>query len=242
MLPSLGRSAADFARLGNDLANAGFQAVAINPRGIAGSTGRLDEITLHDLARDIAEVIDALDLKPAHVLGHAFGNRIARCVAADFPASVRTVTLLAAGGRIKPDKTIAERFRDALLGDPTAPEFIAALQAYLFSPHTDARIWRDGWAPATAAAQLKAAQATDPAAWWRAGRAPLLVIQGLDDVAAPPANGRLLQQELGGRVTLIEIERAGHALLPEQPMRIANAVVAFLKADGVIPDCKNPTA
>ncbi len=73
-------------------------------------------------------------------------------------------------------------------------------------------------------------QATDPADWWDAGTAPLLVVQGLADRIAPPANGRDLAIAHPDRVTLIEIERAGHALLPEQPADVAAAVVGFLEA------------
>ena len=43
-----------------------------------GSTGRLDGITLHDLARDIAAVVETLCDGPVVVIGHAFGNRVAR--------------------------------------------------------------------------------------------------------------------------------------------------------------------
>ena len=81
-----------------------------------------------------------------------------------------------------------------------------------------------------AQAQLAAAQATPREHWWAAGAAPLLVIQGLEDNLAVPANGRALREEFGDRVQLIELEHAGHALLPERPEAIAEAVVAFLRA------------
>lgn len=40
--------------------------------------GPTDGLTLHDFAADVAGVIEGLDLAPAFVLGHTFGNRIAR--------------------------------------------------------------------------------------------------------------------------------------------------------------------
>src|SRR4051794_41857316 len=67
-------------------------------RGVGGSRGSLDGATLHDLAGDVAGVIKAIGCGPAHLVGHAFGNRIARCLAVDQPPLVRSVTLLAAGG------------------------------------------------------------------------------------------------------------------------------------------------
>src|SRR5262245_56579535 len=72
LIPSWARSAEDFSDLMSVLAGAGYRAVGVNLRGIDGSTGALDGITLHDLAADVAGVIEALDAAPAHVVGHAF--------------------------------------------------------------------------------------------------------------------------------------------------------------------------
>ena len=60
---------------------------------------------------------------------------------------------------------------------------------------------------------------------------PLLVIQGLDDVAAPPANGHALREQLGERVRVVDLPDAGHFLLLEQPEAVARAVSQFLGAD-----------
>jgi pimeloyl-ACP methyl ester carboxylesterase len=57
MLPSGGRGAGDFSLLANELANAGWQTAAVNPRGAGNSTGPLENLTLHDYARDVSEVI-----------------------------------------------------------------------------------------------------------------------------------------------------------------------------------------
>jgi pimeloyl-ACP methyl ester carboxylesterase len=54
------------------------------------------------------------------------------------------------------------------------------------------------------------------------------VIQGLQDQIAPPENGRMLKAEPPDRVELIELDGAAHALLPEQPAKIASAVTVFL--------------
>jgi pimeloyl-ACP methyl ester carboxylesterase len=61
----------------------------------------------------------------------------------------------------------------------------------------------------------------------------MLVIQGLDDITAPPANGRDLKRAFPARVRLVDLERAGHALLLERPTEIAQAVVSFLRANKI---------
>ena len=102
LLANAGCSTSYFDHFGRQLTSAGLQIVAINMRGVGSSQGPLEGVTLHDLASDVAGVIEALDCAPAHVLGHAFGNRVARCLAADRPALVRSVIVLAAGGLIGP--------------------------------------------------------------------------------------------------------------------------------------------
>ena len=57
------------------------------------------------------------------------------------------------------------------------------------------------------------------------------MIQGLDDEAAPPGNGHALREQLGERVRVVDLPRAGHFLLLEQPEAVARAVCEFLGAD-----------
>ena len=99
-----------------------------------------------------------------------------------------------------------------------------------FADGNDATVWRTGWHPAVARLQTQATQATPLDQWWGGGRAPMLVIQALQDTIALPENGRALKAEFGARVTLIDIDRAGHALLPEQPAAVSSAVLAFLRS------------
>jgi pimeloyl-ACP methyl ester carboxylesterase len=58
------------------------------------------------------------------------------------------------------------------------------------------------------------------------------VVQGLNDMMAPPENGRMLKQELGERVTLVEFPNSGHMMLMEEPEKTAAAVVSFLRQIG----------
>ena len=111
LLPGLGRSGHDLDAFAARLVDAGYRTVLPEPRGIGGSTGSLDGITLHDLARDIAAVIETLCDGPVVVIGHAFGNRIARCLAADRPALVDLVVLLSSSGKVQPTPEIAEAIR-----------------------------------------------------------------------------------------------------------------------------------
>ena len=96
LLANAGCSSGYFDALARALAAGGLQAICVNMRGTGESRGSLDGITVHDLAADVAGVLEALYCGPAHLVGHAFGNRVARCLAVDRPSLVRNVTLLAA--------------------------------------------------------------------------------------------------------------------------------------------------
>lgn len=234
MIPSLGRGASDFDDLSRRLVAAGFTSVRPDPRGIGRSSGPMDGVTLHDLAADAASVIEALGPEPVIVVGHAFGQRVGRTLAADRPELVRAMAMVAAGGRAAMKPGAAEALMGCFRLDRPDAERLADVAFAFFAPGNDAaqraEVWRGGWYPDAATMQVAAARATPVEGWWNAGSTtPLLVIQGLQDTVAPPENGRMMKAELGERVELLEIDGAGHALLPEQPEKIAAAIIAFAR-------------
>lgn len=232
LIPSLGRGAADFDDLAARLAEAGFRAIAPEPRGIGGSTGPIDGLTMFDLAADAAAVISALDAAPATLVGHAFGNRVARMTATEHPELVESLVLLACGGAVPPAPEHAAALR--LVFDMSVPddEHLAAVDTAFFAPGNDASVWTGGWYGDVAHAQGKATNALDPAHWLDAGSADVLVVQPLDDVVALPANAAFILDRIGDRASLVEIADAGHALLPEQPDAVAAAVLGWLRDRG----------
>ena len=170
-----------------------------------------------------------MDCGPAHLVGHAFGNRIARCLAVDQPLLVRSVTLLAAGGLIALSTPIGTHFRNATQAKMNGSDCVTVLGARWLSPASDPKILAhvECW-PAVFIAHLATSRNVPLEYWWSAGTAPLLVIQGLDDEAAPPANGHALREQLGERVRVVDLPDAGHFLLLEQPEAVARAVSEFL--------------
>mgnify|MGYP001806295571 CR=1 FL=1 len=228
LLPGLGRPAADLHGLARLLVAAGYRVALPQPRGMDGSDGPLEGITLHDLAADIAAVIHAVGGAPAVVIGHAFGNRVARTLAADFPDLVELVVLLSSSGKVQPSPEIAEAIRLAQATDTPPAQREAAVRAAWFGPGRDITPWMTGWSQPVMRAYLAAAAATPIEQWWTAGAARVLIVQGLDDVSAPPGNGRLLKQEIGARATLVELPDLGHALPVEDADAVARAVLPHL--------------
>lgn len=230
LLPTAGCSTSYFVPLMRTLAEAGFQTVAINWRGVGGSVGPLEEATLHDLATDVAGVIKSLEVSPVHVLGHAFGNRVARCLSTDCPDLVRSVILLVAGGLAEPAPANRVLLHEQLRSDMTADQRVQVMGARWLSPASDPRLLLSvECTPTMHTAHLATSGRTPLDDWWTAGEAPLLVIQGLDDRGAPPSNGYVLRGQLGTRVQVVDIPQAAHFLVLEQPEAVSQAVIAFLQ-------------
>jgi pimeloyl-ACP methyl ester carboxylesterase len=230
LLPGQGRPSEDLDPLAAILVAGGYRALLPDPRGMGASTGPLAGLTLHDLARDVAAVVAASGGAPAVVIGHGLGNRIARTLAADRPDLVRAVVLLSASGKVAAAPEVTRAM--ALVAAPDTPPDVrrqAAMTAW-FAPGNDPTPWLTGWSRTVTDAFKAAAQATPVEEWWTAGRAPVLIVQGLDDRSAPPENGRLLAREIGARARLVELPGVGHALAIENPAAVARPVLDYLKS------------
>lgn len=232
MLPSLGRGATDFDDLALRLARHGYLAVAPEPRGIGGSTGELEGLTMFDLAADVAAVIRSLDIGPATVVGHAFGNRVARMTATEHPELVESVVLLACGGSVAPDPEDQAALRRVFDPELSAHDRPSAVDQAFFAPGNDASVWIDGWHGIVAYFQGLATSSLDVEHWVGAGSSDVLIVQPLDDVIAPPTNADAAAERIGDRATVAGLPHAGHAVLPEQPRAVAAAILGWLQDRG----------
>ncbi len=229
LIPSLGRGAEDFDDLATRLAHAGFRVITPQPRGWGASRGPMENITLHDFAKDMAAVINANGGGPAVIGGHAFGNFVARTTAADFPQLVKCVVLIAATHLWPVPPDVRKSITDSHDASQPEPQ-LRALQHAFFKPGHDAGVWLSGWNEAVMHAERAATDATPKAEWWHAGSAPVLDIIPEDDIMTPPHERNRYLDEMGAqRVTLALIPDAGHALLPEQPQATAEAILTYLR-------------
>lgn len=229
VLPSFGRDGLrDFDRFTDGLVDEGWCVLRPQPRGVAGSVGPMAKVDLKILAEDVAHVVRQLANNRAVILGHAFGNFLARVLSVEHGELVRGVILAAASATRVPPEINETPF---IAGDPTRPkaERLAALEKAFFAPGHDARPWLDGWYPATLDMQRAAVKATNIEPYWFGGGAPLLEIIPRWD----PFNPQLLWSELRDRVrervTTVLIDDASHALFPEQPDRVAAAVLSWTR-------------
>ena len=144
LLPSRGRNSEDYDEVAAGLAKEGFRVLRPQPRGMHASKGPLKDITLHDLARDVATVIERENAGPAVIVGHAYGNWVARMTAVDHPKLVRGVVLAAAAAKRFPPRLSQLVSKSADESVPEA-ERLAAMQEIFFATGNDPRIWLKGW-------------------------------------------------------------------------------------------------
>jgi pimeloyl-ACP methyl ester carboxylesterase len=229
LLPSSSRDSEDFDDIAALFAHHDLRVLRPQPRGMCGSQGPMVGLTLHDYARDVAETIRQLGAAPAFVLGHAFGQWVGRCLAADHPALVKGAVLAAAASKTA---NPALRKELAKCADTSLPAQIRlqALRIAFFAPNHDAAVWLDNWHPEAATAQRAASNATAQAEWWHAGHAHVLDLQAEHDPWRPPETRTEIRDDLGvDRVTTAVISDASHALIPEQPRAVVQAVCDWIK-------------
>jgi len=192
--------------------------------------------TVAELARGALELLDALGIARAHVVGLSLGGQIALELAAATPARVDRVAICASAARIGSAELWTQRIEaverggvaaiaDAALERWTTAEFAKrapaereGLRAQLLATS------QEGYAAACAAlrdADLRADCARIAA--------PVLVVAGERDPAVPVADARALAAAIRG-ARLEVVPAAAHLLVVEQPDAVAALLADFLCA------------
>lgn len=228
LLPSSQRDSEDFDQLAAMIAAEGFRVLRPQPRGMHGSTGPIEQLSLHDLANDVKLAVDKLGGGRAVLVGHAYGHFTARVADMDHPKMVRGVVVLGASQRNISQELLGKL---NLASDPSKPRDarLKALQEVMFAPGNDASSWLDGWHPKVRAAYRGAAQRPGRDVWWPVANAPILDLQGDSDPWRPASSRNELKDKLGDKVTVKVIPRASHALVPEQPKAVTQAIVEWVR-------------
>src|ERR1700690_1001093 len=237
LLPSLGRSGEDYEAVAAMLASQGFRVVRPQPRGIGRSKGPMDGLNMHDLAADVARAIENENKGAVIVVGYAFCNFVARQIAPDRPDLVRGVVVAAASsGKVPPgstEKPIGPEMRRAIDGpsDMSLPESkrLEYLQIAFFAPGNDPTVWLGGWNSEVHHMEAHAREHTPVDDYFSAGTAPILDLQAEQDPVAPRRFSGVLKSMLGDRVTIVVIPNASHALFPEQPKAVTQAITTFAR-------------
>jgi 3-oxoadipate enol-lactonase/4-carboxymuconolactone decarboxylase len=184
-------------------------------------------------ASDLAGVLDALDIKTAHIGGISIGGLIAQTFAAAHPTRAASLILVDTALAILPAQGWLDRaatvraqgigvIEDAVIARWVTPAFLdapatAGLRAML------TRTPAEGYAASCEA--IAAANLTETT---RDLNIPALVVVGDQDQSTPIASARALHDAIAGS-HLVILEAASHIPTVEVPEAVTNAITAFLK-------------
>jgi proline iminopeptidase len=203
--------------------------------------------TLHDMAGDVASVMDALQIAGAHVVGVSMGGMIAQVFAASHPERALSLTsIMSSSGNPRVSRP-SRKAQQVLLRRPGNPDdtesvinHLVAMFGVIGSPaypepeatlrQRVARGVHRAYVPAGTTRQLLAVIASgDRRKLLRTIKAPTLVIHGRDDPLVPLAAGQDTAAHVPG-ASLLVIDGMGHdlpgALLPQ----LAGAVMTHCRA------------
>lgn len=236
LVPGLGYGAWSFAELAADLAG-DHRVVRLDNRGTGRSGKPAGGYAMARLARDVVEVVTALDLGPTHLLGTSMGGYVVLRVAQAAPAAVGSLTLVATsvGGSAAtpvPPETLdvwqaASELSPAAYARATMPlsfrtgwveEYPAAFEAVLsarLAHPTPMHVWSE---------QLAACERfLEEGLGGHPVQQPTLVVHGTADRVVPYANALYTCEQIP-HARLRTLEDAGHLCWIEQPVPVAAAV------------------
>lgn len=234
MLPSLARSGRDYDEVATLIIAKGYRVIRPEPRGVLGSRGPLQHLSLHDFGNDVAAVLDHEQVQSVLMVGHAWGSQPARIVAANRPDLVCALVLAAASaGKLLPGSTEKpySRMRAQIdgAGDTSLSkeDRLECLRAAFFAPGNDPSVWLQGWYPAAHHAQSYARVHTPIDDYFAGGGVvPILDLQAEFDAVVIP---KIMKPYLGDRVTEKVLLGVGHAMAPEDPVAMCAAICDFFK-------------
>ena len=201
--------------------------VAFDNRGVGGASPVQDEnLTIADLARDAAAVIEALDEGPVHVAGVSLGGFIAMRLAAMRPDLVRTLTLHATAAKLD-QRTIDQGHFRAQLIDLELPNTGGLIRSYLRAWAAGSRgllaelpgdvVSHSEFSRQNYLGHLAAIRGHDMTAEELATiQAPTLITAGAEDILCSLENARFMQRNIPNS-QLVILERAGHVYYFEEP-------------------------
>ena len=210
-----------------------FRVLRMDTRGHGASDAPKGDYTLSMLAQDALAVLDAAGVARAHVCGLSMGGMTALELAIEHPERVEKIIGANTSAQMSPDLM---RERAALVRQKGMQAVIDAVLGRFFTQG-----FRDRKPPLLGSTRATAL-ATDPEGYAAccmaiAGmkikdklarvKAPLLVINGAQDVSTPPAEHgeRIATAVAGARSVMLD---AAHLSAVEQPEAFAGAVLAFL--------------
>lgn len=218
-----------------------IRAISVSPRGHGDSDKPSSGYQVEDFAGDVVELLDALEIDRAVLVGHSGSCLVARRVALDHPQRVAGLVLEAAPTNLRNE--MAQQFvGDVIMGlaDPINPDvarsFLADTSSAAVAPElvdrlvedvlkVPARVWH---------AMFSGLLDYDDTSELSRIDAPTLLIWGDQDAIVSREMQDLLNERLP-RAELIVYPDVGHTPRWEDPQRFSDDVAAFVERLPAVP-------
>jgi non-heme chloroperoxidase len=229
-------------------ADAGYRAIAHDRRGHGRSTKTYSGNDMETYARDLAQVIDRLDLRDVVLIGHSTGGgevvkyaaqhgqgRVAKVITA---GAVPPIMVKSASNPEGTPIEVFDQIRENVLKDRSqfwrdlsAPFFGANREGSKVSQGARDDFWRQGMLVNLAAAYdcVKAFSETDQTADLQAIDVPMLIAQGDDDQIVPIADAALKSIKLVKQGTLKVYPGAPHGIYGAYQDALDQDMLAFIR-------------
>ncbi|TGA95337.1 alpha/beta fold hydrolase [Streptomyces sp. MZ04] len=206
----------------------GRRVIAYDLRGHGRAAGAPHATTLHDLAADLAALLDALDIASAEVAGLSMGGAVAQTFAVDHPERVARLHLVATAG--DPQPAYLERAAEAA-AHGVGPQIAPTLErwftpGFLAADGDEVRYARDSVAGADTAAwcaSWRALATLDTREHLPSLSVPTRVVAGGEDPSTSPAMMRALADAVPDAEFLV-IPKVRHLISLEAPRALADCL------------------
>jgi pimeloyl-ACP methyl ester carboxylesterase len=219
-----------------------FQILIFDNRGVGRSDDPQVDFSIKTMAEDLAALMDAVDIRRAHVLGISMGGMIAQEFALNWPERVEKLVLcatncggaeqiLASNEVLQTLMSFAQREHDQELVKETLPlllseDFIAENPQWI--EERTAAILKIPTTPSSYGRQLGAIMNFHTFERLGSITAPVLVLHGKKDILIPPENAKILAEKIPG-AELALFENSAHLVFSQETQIVTNAIVEFLR-------------
>jgi len=206
----------------------GVNRYAVDLPGHGGSAGG-GQTSIEDYAHVIVELLDAMHLDRATLVGHSMGGAISQYLALEHPQRVERLVLVGTGARLR----VLPSLLQGLLQDFGSTVEMMLGWAYSSDcPPELIQLGRDEWLenePSVVHGDFAACDTFDVTGRLGKISCPALVLCGEDDRLTPPKYAHYLQDSIPG-ASLTIIPHAGHMVMVEQPELVSQAIEELLAA------------
>jgi len=218
-----------------------FRVIRIDLPGHGGSGTPGVVFSLEDMADDVDQVLDALEVEGAVWAGHSMGGMVGMRLAIRHPSRLCAMALLNTSAEAEAETTrdLFHYVNESSRGKPSdkatvdfvlnlmfsagflgsEPEKVEPYRTLLFEPPDAEGTYRAARAVIWRESVLEQLSAVD---------IPTLVITGNGDTAVPSSFGRSIAEAIP-RSRLLELNDCGHLSPEERPVQVAQALTTFFE-------------